>query len=226
MTSPEKGQLDFPVSERPSTKARPTRPSMPVPQTPDSPSPPPVPPSNHLGGDDQLAFSPLPVVQTTKPEKKPDTKPQEDDEDAGDPDAQPSGHPLPFAEGDEPPVSPQEEHAASDIPDEEFVDVEEGEEEDNDDSDATIDYHDLFVDEGSWSYLGCQPNRSFAAILVRSLSPDTSMVRLLTLSLYRPTLTLSHRLRTLQRRNVSQFVRTTRISRKSTPALRRKTEPS
>ena len=50
-------------------------------------------------------------------------------------------------------MSPQEEHAASDIPDEEFVDVEEGEEKDDDDSDATIDYHDLFVDESSWSWL-------------------------------------------------------------------------
>ena len=93
MTSPEKQQ-----HERPSAKARP---SMPVPQMPVSPTPPSVPPSNHLGGDDQLAVSLPPVVTNTSKPKKPDFEPQEDEEDAGDPDAQPSGHNLPFAEDDD-----------------------------------------------------------------------------------------------------------------------------
>ena len=52
MISPEKRPLSSPVSDRPSTKARPTRPV----QMPASSSPPSVPPSNHLGGDDRLVF--------------------------------------------------------------------------------------------------------------------------------------------------------------------------
>ena len=147
--SPEKRPLGSPVSERPSTKARPTRPV----------------PSNHLGGDDRLVFSP-PVVHAPKPKKrKPEDDPPEDEEDAGDPDAQPSGHNLPIADDDEQPVSPESQPVSpespdavivdDDIPDDVAVDVEEGEE-DDDDSGATIDYHDLFVDESSWSWLSAE----------------------------------------------------------------------
>ena len=155
MISPEKRPLGSPVSERPSTKARPARPV----QMPASFSPPTVPPSNHLGGDDRLVFSP-PVVQTPKPKKrKPEDDPPEDEEDAGDPDAQPSGHHLPIADDDEQPVSepvsPESPEAVivdDDVPDDAVVDVEEGEEDDVD-SDETIGYNDLFVDENSWSWL-------------------------------------------------------------------------
>ena len=155
MISPEKRPLSSPVSDRPSTKARPTRPV----QMPASSSPPSVPPSNHLGGDDRLVFSPR-VVQTPKPKKK---KPEDDElpeeEDAGDPDAQPSGHNLPIADDDEQPVSPESPEAViidDDIPDAVAVDVEEEEEEDDAQSDETIDYNDLFVDESRWSWLSAE----------------------------------------------------------------------
>ena len=157
MISPEKRPLSSPVSDRPSTKARPTRP---VRQLPASSTPPPVPPSNHLGGDDRLVFSP-PVVQTPKPKKK---KPEDDElpeeEDAGDPDAQQSGQNLPIVDDDGQPVSPESPDAVvvivdNDIPDDVAVDVEE-EEEDDTESDETIDYNDLFVDESSWSWLSAE----------------------------------------------------------------------
>ena len=117
---------------------------------PASSTPPSVPPSNHLGGDDQLVFL-EPVVQTPKPKKR---KPEDDElpeeeEDAGDPDAQPSGPNLPIADDGEQPVSPE-----SDIPDEVAIDVEE--EDDDAESDETIDYNDLFVDESSWSWLSTE----------------------------------------------------------------------
>ena len=155
----EKRPIPTPVSERPSTKARPTRPV----QMPVSPSPPTVPPSNHLGGDDRLVFSP-PVVRTPVKKRKPEDDIDDipaipEDEDAGDPDAQPSGPSLPIAgDDDEQPVSPESPEAVivdSDIPDDVAVDVEE-EEEDDVDSDETIDYNDLFVDENSWSWLSAE----------------------------------------------------------------------
>ena len=152
------------MSDRPSTKARPTRPV----QMPASPSPPTVPPSNHLGGDDRLVFSP-PVVRTPK-KRKPEGDPEDDipeipeDEDARDPDAQPSGPGLPIADDDDgQPVSPESPEAVivdSDIPDDVAVDVEEEEEEEDDvDSDETIDYNDLYVDENSWSWLSAEQKR-------------------------------------------------------------------
>ena len=146
MTSPQKRQLDFPVSERPSTKLVLLCPRHRCLTR------------LHLHiweGDDKLAFS-TPVVQNTKSKKKPDNEPQEDEEDAGDLDAQPSGQNLPLAEDDEEqPESQPEEHAASDIPDAPN-DVEEGEEESDGDSDETIDYRDLYVDESSWSWLSAE----------------------------------------------------------------------
>ena len=119
---------------------------------------------------------------------------------------------------DDQPVSPQRERSTSDIPDA-VVDVEEEEEESEGDSDETIDYRDLFVGER------VQLNRNSVAILDPSQSHNMLMVRLLTSSLSCPTLTSYHRLHTLQRRNVSSFVRVTPTSRKSTPALRMKTRP-
>ena len=121
----EKRPTPSPVSDRPSTKARPTRPV----QMPVSPSPPSVPPSNHLGGDDRLVFSP-PVVRTPKKRKPEDDIPEfPEEEDAGDPDAQPSGPSLPIADDDDgQPVSPESPEAVivdSDIPDDVAVDVEE-----------------------------------------------------------------------------------------------------
>ena len=115
MISPEKRPLSSPVSDRPSTKARPTR----AVQTPASTTPPPVPPSNHLRGDDRLVFSP-PVVQTPKMKKKPEDDELPEEEGAGDPDAQPSGHNSPIADDDELPVSPESPEAVivdDDIPD-------------------------------------------------------------------------------------------------------------
>ena len=79
------------------------------------------------------------------------------EEDAGDPDAQPSGHNLPIADDDEQPVSPESPEAViidDDIPDDVAVDVEE--EEDDAESDETIDYNDLFVDESSWTWLSAE----------------------------------------------------------------------
>ena len=165
----EKRPTPSPVSDRPSTKARPTRPV----QMPVSPSPPTVPPSNHLGGDDRLVFSP-PVVRTPK-KRKPENDPEDDipefpeEEDAGDPDAQPSGPSLPIADDNDgqpaspespEPVSPESPEAVivdSDIPDDVAVDVREEEEEEDDvDSDETIDYNDLYVDENSWSWLSAE----------------------------------------------------------------------
>ena len=173
MISGEKRPTPSPVSDRPSTKARPTRPV----QMPVSPSPPSVPPSNHLGGDDRLVFSP-PVVRTPKKRKPEDDIPEfPEEEDAGDPDAQPSGPSLPIADDDDgqpvspefpeiaddddgQPVSPESPEAVivdSDIPDDVAVDVKEEEEEEDDvDSDETIDYNDLYVDENSWSWLSAE----------------------------------------------------------------------
>eukprot|EP00439_Symbiodinium_sp_Y106_P066001 s314_g10.t1 len=143
--------------------ARDQRRQKPV-QMPVSPSPPTVPPSNHLGGDDRLVFSP-PVVRTPK-KRKPEGDPDDDipefpeDEDARDPDAQPSGPSLPIADDDDgQPVSPESPEAVivdSDIPDDVAVNVEEEEEEDDVDSDETIDYNDLYVDENSWSWLSAE----------------------------------------------------------------------
>ena len=158
----EKRPTPSPVSDGPSTKARPTRPV----QMPASPSPPSVPPSNHLGGDDQLVFSP-PVVRTPAKKRKPEDDIDDipefpEEEDAGDPDAQPSGPNLPIADDDDgQPVSPESPEAVivdSDIPDDVAVDVEEEEEEEEDDvdSDETIDYNDLYVDENSWSWLSAE----------------------------------------------------------------------
>ena len=66
---------------------------------------------------------------------------------------------LPIADDDEPPVSPESPEAVivdDDVPDDVAVDVEEGEEEDGSESDETIDYNDLFVDESSWSWLSAE----------------------------------------------------------------------
>ena len=190
MTSVEKRPLGSPVSDRPSTKARPTRPV----QMPASSSPPSVPPSNHLGGNDRLVFSP-PVVQTPKPKKrKPEDEPPKDEEDAGDPDAQPSGHNLPIADDDEQPVS---QPVSPESPEAAIVD-----------DDAPGDVAVMWKKKTkkmtqhqmrpsitmicSWARavgVGCQQNRSSAAILVRSQYLDTLMAHLLILSLFRSTLT-------------------------------------
>ena len=52
----------------------------------------------------------------------------------------------------------------------------EEEEDDDAESDETIDYNDLFVDESSWSWLSAE--QKLCAILVRSLYLDTLMAHL------------------------------------------------
>ena len=139
---------------RPVTKARPS-------QMPAS-IPPAVSPSNHLGGDVSLDFQPassstpqqLPqtpqiIEQQVAPggtkKKKPDQQEEEDD-DRQDPDASASGPNLPLAE----PSEPEEEEEDSNETDENTTPAQ------TEDSDETIDYGDLYVDDSQWSWLSME----------------------------------------------------------------------
>ena len=138
---------------RPVTKARPSQ--MPA------AIPPAVSPSNHLGGDVSLDFQPASSSTPQQPsqtpqtveqqvasggtkKKKPDQQEEEDD-DRQDPDASASGPNLPLAEPSEP-----EEEEDSNETDENTTPAQ------TEDSDETIDYGDLYVDDSQWSWLSME----------------------------------------------------------------------
>ena len=116
--------------------------------------PPPFSPSNHLGGDVSLDFQPASSSTPQQPSQTPQIveqqvasggkkkKPKDDeeeDDDRPDPDASASGPNLPLAEPSEEEDSNQTDTNTTPAQTE--------------DSDETIDYGDLFVDDSQWSWL-------------------------------------------------------------------------
>ena len=185
----------------PATKVRPSR------QMPASSSSQ-FQPSNHLGGDTQPSVTPnaTPQPATVAPSvsnaqnapKKPKdvAVPDDFDDDEPDPDAGPSGHngpPVLPLEGDEP-FNPAPMPDDNPTPDESPAQEEEEEETDDTipygstDTDETLDYNDLVIDDSQWCLLSqeqklCSNTASFSVprmidgslVAVGSIPPRRSL---------------------------------------------------
>ena len=165
----------------PATKARPSR------QMPASSSSQ-FQPSNHLGGDTQPSVTPnatpqpatvapsVSIAQNAPKKPKDVAVPDDFDDDEPDPDAGPSGHngpPVLPLEGDEP-FNPAPMPDDNPTPDESPAQEEEEEEETDDtipygstDTDETLDYNDLVIDDSQWCLLSqeqklCSNTASFS----------------------------------------------------------------